>query len=164
MRRCSDRYEENRETLDALIETITELGRLPEPDEFALSEPAIEAFGSLKRAFALIRRVTSEEDWETVRRQRSKDLLVYLALANFAKRPKLTDLSQNSTFTSGSSWQTTTADSASRKAETVQLPGWDWKTLTSCGSVARDKESNTLHRCWIVDSTPKTNWRRRSFP
>lgn len=88
------RYEEHREILDALIESITELGRLPEPDEFAMAEPVTEAFGSLKRAFALIRRVTSDDDWETVRKQRSEDLLVYLALANFGKRPKLSELSR----------------------------------------------------------------------
>ncbi len=88
------RYEEHRESLDALMEAITELGRLPETDEFALAEPMIEAFGSLKRAFALIRRVTSDEDWDSVRVARSEDLLVYLALANFGKRPKLSDLSK----------------------------------------------------------------------
>ncbi len=88
------RYEEHREVLDALIESITELGRLPEPDEFVMAEPLIGAFGSLKRAFALIRRVTSEEDWAAVRQQRSEDLLVYLALANFGKRPKLSGLSR----------------------------------------------------------------------
>lgn len=86
------RYEEHREILDALIESITELGRLPEPDEFAESEPVVEAFGSLKRAFALIRRVTSDDDWEIVRKQRSEDLLVNFALANFGKRPKFSKL------------------------------------------------------------------------
>lgn len=88
------RYEEHREILDSLIEAITELGRLPESDEFADADPVIAVFGSLKRAFALIRRVTSEDDWEIVRKQRSEDLLVYLALANFGKRPKFSDLSR----------------------------------------------------------------------
>ena len=88
------RYAEHREILDAMIDAITELGRLPEPDEFALSGPVIEAFGSLKRAFALIRRVTSDEDWESVRKQRSEDLLVYLALANFGERSKFSELSR----------------------------------------------------------------------
>ncbi|WP_160164412.1 DNA phosphorothioation-associated putative methyltransferase [Rhodopirellula baltica] len=88
------RYEEHRDILDALIEAITELGRLPEPDEFAASEPVIEVFGSLKRAFALIRRVTSDDDWEVVRKQRSEDSLVYLALANFGQRPKFSELSR----------------------------------------------------------------------
>lgn len=88
------RYEEHREILDALIDSITELGRLPEPDEFALAETVTEAFGSLKRAFALVRRVTSKADWESIRQQRSEDLLVYLALANFGKRPKFSGLSR----------------------------------------------------------------------
>lgn len=88
------RYEEHQQILDPLVDSITELGRLPEPDEFSFADEVIEAFGSLKRAFALIRRVTSEEDWGTVRQQRSEDLLVYLALANFGKRPKLSQLSR----------------------------------------------------------------------
>ena len=86
------RYDAHREILDPLIEIITELGRLPEPDEFELADLVVDAFGSLRRAFALIRRVTSEDDWEAVRVQRSEDLLVYLALANFGKRPRFSEL------------------------------------------------------------------------
>ncbi|QEG39345.1 DNA phosphorothioation-associated putative methyltransferase [Roseimaritima ulvae] len=86
------RYEEHQELLDSLIDSITKFGRLPEPDEFSSAEEVIDAFGSLKRAFALIRRVTDEEDWAAVRQHRSEDLLVYLALANFGKRPKLSQL------------------------------------------------------------------------
>jgi len=87
------RYETYQQILDPLIESITELGRLPEPDEFSHAEEVIETFGSLRRAFALIRRVTSDEEWNTVRQQRSEDLLVYLALSRFGKRPKLSQLS-----------------------------------------------------------------------
>ena len=76
------------------LDAARELGRLPDVGEFDLAETVIEVFGSLKRAFALIRRVTSEEDWQSVRKIRSEDLLVYLALANFGKRPKLSDLSR----------------------------------------------------------------------
>lgn len=86
------RYEEHRDILDPLIDCVTELGRLPEPDEFSLAEPVIEIFGSLNKAFALIKRVTSDCDWLAVRWQRSEDLLVYLALANFDKRPRLSRL------------------------------------------------------------------------
>jgi DNA phosphorothioation-associated putative methyltransferase len=81
------RFEQHRELLEALMAAIADLGRLPEPDEFACADGVIAQFGSLKRAFALVRRVTGEEEWEEVRRRRTEDLLVYLALARFRKRP-----------------------------------------------------------------------------
>jgi DNA phosphorothioation-associated putative methyltransferase len=46
----------------------------------------------LKRAFALVRRVTGSAEWEAIRRRRTEDLLVYLALARFRKRPALSQL------------------------------------------------------------------------
>jgi DNA phosphorothioation-associated putative methyltransferase len=49
-------------------------------------------FGSLKRAFALVRRVTGEAEWEALRQRRTEDLLVYLALARFRRRPALGQL------------------------------------------------------------------------
>jgi DNA phosphorothioation-associated putative methyltransferase len=81
------RFEQHRDLLEALMTAIADLGRLPEPDEFASADAVIAPFGSLKRAFALIRRVTGEEEWQTVRRRRTEDLLVYLALARFRRRP-----------------------------------------------------------------------------
>jgi DNA phosphorothioation-associated putative methyltransferase len=81
------KFEEHREILEAFMTALAELGRVPEPDEFGLAEKVIEEFGSLKRAFALVRRVTGEEDWEVIRQRRKEDMLVYLALARFRKRP-----------------------------------------------------------------------------
>ena len=52
----------------------------------------IERFGSLKRAFAAIQRITDAETWEAIARRRREDLLVYLALARFRKRPALSQL------------------------------------------------------------------------
>ena len=52
----------------------------------------IERFGSLKRAFAAIQRITDAETWEAIARRRREDLLVYLALARFRKRPALSML------------------------------------------------------------------------
>jgi DNA phosphorothioation-associated putative methyltransferase len=66
--------------------------RLPEAVEFPQAAEVISCFGSLRRAFALIRKVRGDEEWETIRRQRTEDLLVYLALARFRRRPSLTQL------------------------------------------------------------------------
>jgi DNA phosphorothioation-associated putative methyltransferase len=81
------RFEQHRELLEALMTIIADLGRLPEPDEFPSAQAVIAQFGSLKRAFALVRRVTGEEEWEQARRRRTEDLLVYLALSRFRRRP-----------------------------------------------------------------------------
>jgi DNA phosphorothioation-associated putative methyltransferase len=71
-----------------LIEWIGEFGRAPEPDEFADAEPVVAEFGSLRRAFALIRKVTNAAEWEEIARRRTEDLLVSMALANFGRRPR----------------------------------------------------------------------------
>jgi DNA phosphorothioation-associated putative methyltransferase len=86
------RFEQHRELLEALMASVTDLGRLPEPDEFPQTAAVVAEFGSLKRAFALVRRVTGEEEWETIRQRRTEDLLVYLALSRFRRRPPLGQL------------------------------------------------------------------------
>jgi DNA phosphorothioation-associated putative methyltransferase len=83
------RFEEHRELLEPFMAAIAELGRLPEEEEFPRAAEAIVAFGSLKRAFALVRRVTGEDEWDAIRQHRTEDLLVYLALARFRKRPPI---------------------------------------------------------------------------
>ena len=86
------RFEENRDVLEPMMEALTRLGRLPGPEEFPESAETIERFGSLKKAFALIRRVTDEQPWEEIAERRAEDLLVYLALSRFQHRPKLSQL------------------------------------------------------------------------
>jgi DNA phosphorothioation-associated putative methyltransferase len=92
---------------------------LPDASEFAGTEAVALRFGSLKRAFAVIRRITDaarpphpcpspppyrrqdgndcapaggEGFWESIARRRREDILVYLALARFRKRPALGQL------------------------------------------------------------------------
>ena len=71
---------------------IADLGRLPEDDEFARAVELVAIFGSSKRAFALIRRVTGETEWDAIRERRREDLLIYLALARFRNRPPIGQL------------------------------------------------------------------------
>jgi DNA phosphorothioation-associated putative methyltransferase len=71
---------------------ITSLGRLPDAEEFPQAAELTARFGSLPRAFALVRRVTGPDEWDALRRRRTEDLLVYLALARFRKRPPLSQL------------------------------------------------------------------------
>jgi DNA phosphorothioation-associated putative methyltransferase len=74
------------------MQVIASLGRLPDPTEFAATPAVVERFGSLKRAFAVIQRITGTESWDAIGRRRREDLLVYLALARFGRRPKLSQL------------------------------------------------------------------------
>ncbi len=86
------RFEEHRELLELFMPAIADLGRLPEADEFSRAAEVVAQFGSLKRGFALVRRVTGDAEWDAIRQRRIEDLLVYLALARFRKRPPLGQL------------------------------------------------------------------------
>jgi DNA phosphorothioation-associated putative methyltransferase len=86
------RLEETRQALEPLMGVMAELGRLPDPTEFDGTQAVIERFGSLKRAFAAIQRITDAESWAAIARRRREDMLVYLALARFRKRPLLSQL------------------------------------------------------------------------
>lgn len=93
-RRCVAelKLEETRQALEPLMEAIASLGRLPDPTEFNGTAAVVDRFGSLKRAFAAIQRITDAETWDAIARRRREDILVYLALARFRKRPVLSQL------------------------------------------------------------------------
>ena len=78
--------------LQPLMEFVSQRGRLPIDIELDTTPEIVKTFGSLARAFALVRRVTGPDQWEAIRQERRDDLLVYLALAAFGKRPKLSQL------------------------------------------------------------------------
>ena len=93
-RRASEiEFDRHRDLLEALISVAADLARLPFQDEFERSNEVIAAFGSFKRAFKLIRKVTGSDPWDTIRQTRIDDLKVYLALARFPKRPPFSQLS-----------------------------------------------------------------------
>jgi DNA phosphorothioation-associated putative methyltransferase len=85
-------YEQHRQILEALTAFFVQRGRLPEVHEIPEGQELVGELGSLKRAFAVVRRVTGEEQWEQIREERVQDLLVYLALARFEGRPRFSGL------------------------------------------------------------------------
>jgi DNA phosphorothioation-associated putative methyltransferase len=91
-RLSEQRFEEHRDVLEPFMAAVARLGRLPEADEFPQAADVLARFGSLKRAFALVRRVTGPDEWDRLRRRCTEDLLVYLALARFRKRPPFSQL------------------------------------------------------------------------
>ena len=62
-------------------------GRLPFEDELGNAHELVEVFGSVRRAFRIILTVTNIDEWNLITKERTRDLLVYLALAQFDGRP-----------------------------------------------------------------------------
>ena len=92
VRMSDERFERHRPLLQPFVEVLAQLGRVPGPEEYPEAGQVCAAFGSLPRAFALVRRVTGESGWAELARRRRDDLLVFLALSRFRKRPRLADL------------------------------------------------------------------------
>jgi len=85
--RRSDRlFEEHRDILDALMSFVAERGRLPEITELNSGPELAGVFGSVRRAFQIVRRVTGTEQWAAITDERRNDLIVYLALGRFPRR------------------------------------------------------------------------------
>ena len=85
-------FEQRQDILKPVMDFVSQRGRLPPDLELEVAPQIKAVFGGIARAFSLIRRVTGPDQWETIRRERRDDLLVYLALAAFGKRPKLRSL------------------------------------------------------------------------
>ena len=85
-------YEQHRNTLRPLEEFLAERGRLPAVDEHDWARQIIEAFGSLPRAFQVLRHVAEHPWWDDAAEDRRQELLVRFALARLRKRPKFTAL------------------------------------------------------------------------
>jgi DNA phosphorothioation-associated putative methyltransferase len=85
-------FEEHRDVLNPFIAALARLGRMPAEDELPEASQIIARLGSLKRAFAVVQRVTDAEPWAAIGTRRREDLLVYLALARFQRRPALSKL------------------------------------------------------------------------
>lgn len=85
-RRNVDRYELHKELFEQFWQTLLELGRAPEPGEFDRLTEVTKAAGGINRALALVVTRNGEQLWQTVRKSRTEDVLVYLAMTRFRKR------------------------------------------------------------------------------
>lgn len=91
-RRSDELFEQHALLLEPLMQFVTDRGRLPETWELATAPAVCDVFGSLPRAFRVVRRVTGDEQWEAIRAERSQDLLLHLALERFGGRPPFRSL------------------------------------------------------------------------
>ena len=75
--RLSDRlFNEHEEAMRSVMAFVSERGRLPEDDEIEVAQELVAAFGSIRRAFHVIRRATGVEQWDSIMNERRTDLLV----------------------------------------------------------------------------------------
>jgi DNA phosphorothioation-associated putative methyltransferase len=85
-------FEQYKLLLEPLMAFLGSHGRLPEESELDEVEEIRKHIGSLKKAFSVIRQVTGPEQWETIRKERAQDLLIYIALSRFGRRPGFSHL------------------------------------------------------------------------
>jgi DNA phosphorothioation-associated putative methyltransferase len=89
---ANKRFEDYKELLTPLMAFFTERGRLPTLEELPETEALSDEFGNLRRAFQIVLQATNPQEWYAISDRRRQDLLVYLALSHFGRRPKLRDL------------------------------------------------------------------------
>jgi DNA phosphorothioation-associated putative methyltransferase len=97
-RRADALFESHRELLDPILQFYLERGRLPHPEEWPETEGVVSALGSMRRAFAVLRRVTDPEILDSARKQRYQELLIQLALSRFRGRPQFSRLPRELRF------------------------------------------------------------------
>ena len=86
--RCQELVFDHQQLLEPLMVFVAERGRLPVDGELPTAPALAHVFGSVARAFSLLRRATGNDRWDSIRQHRRADVLVYLALAAFPKRPR----------------------------------------------------------------------------
>jgi len=97
VRSVVNHFEQYRSLLQPLINFYSDRGRLPtlqEAKDRAEFQDILKQFSSFKQAFTLVLRATDSQDWDSIRDQRRQDWLVYLALAQFGKRPLFSHLDE----------------------------------------------------------------------
>lgn len=87
------RFEDYEHLLQPLMEFYTKRGRLPAKGELKNEAQLKDEFRSFRQAFKVILQVTQEDDWDMITEKRRQDLLLYLALSQFERRPKMRELS-----------------------------------------------------------------------
>ena len=85
-------FEAHRELLEELCGFVDDHGRLPERGEVPGGPQLVSVFGSIRQAFGVVRQVTDNDRWAMARSTAEKSLLVYLALAAFRGRSRMSDL------------------------------------------------------------------------
>ena len=89
VRSHNKRFEDYQELLAPLMAFVTERGRLPVKGELLQETEITNEFGNFRRAFQTILQATEAQEWEAIAQTRRQDLMVYIALSQFGRRPRL---------------------------------------------------------------------------
>jgi DNA phosphorothioation-associated putative methyltransferase len=92
VRRSDELYAAHKELLQPLLAFLSERGRPPLDGELPGADGIRAALGSVKAGVRLLCAVVGEEAWAEIEEARIQDILVYLALSRFSRRPKFSDL------------------------------------------------------------------------
>ena len=84
--------EDHKELIQPLVKFFEQRGRPPEDDELAEGHRIRERFGSIRRALELVERGHDPADWQEIITARGQDILLFLALARFDRRPRFGQL------------------------------------------------------------------------
>ncbi|OBC03472.1 SAM-dependent methyltransferase [Mycobacterium sp. 852013-50091_SCH5140682] len=87
-------YETNREVMEPLVTFMSKHARAPRTGELPVevTEPIRKALGGIGSAERLIRQITDASYWDQVTVQRRAELLIYVALSRFRRRPRFSQL------------------------------------------------------------------------
>lgn len=87
-------YQAHRDVLAPLVDFLTDHARTPRADELPpeAAAPLLEAFRTVARAHSVIREVTDGAVWDEAAAVRQSDLLVYIGLSRFGRRPRIGEL------------------------------------------------------------------------
>lgn len=85
--RSAELFKAHEQLLQPLMAFVSERGRVPADDELSNFAELRNVFGSVRKAFQIVIRATDAAQWDQLAEQRALDLLIYLALSNFDKRP-----------------------------------------------------------------------------
>jgi DNA phosphorothioation-associated putative methyltransferase len=91
-------FQAHQELLEEFMEFVEDHGRVPRAGEFTRETEVRERVGTPRQAFQIVRAVTDEERWDRARLRRYEQLLVYLALSRFRRRPKFSELPDSLRF------------------------------------------------------------------
>ena len=85
-------YEQHRPVLEPLERFIARHGRLPQFDELTTANELINVFGSIPRAFQVVKHVAQDPWWEEATDSRRTELAVRFALSRLRRRPRFSEL------------------------------------------------------------------------
>jgi len=92
--RARELAQEHAHLVQPALDFYEERGRFPAEEELPDLDEINAAFGSSRRFYSSIRRVFESEAFDRAALERREDLLIYVAMSRFSRRPRFSDLSR----------------------------------------------------------------------